>query len=146
MIFWVYWTHDSLFIKSHVCVALPHARASAARDDIRFMHRYLHHCEFFLEIDGAVALQFTAADLCGLTNKGLLHPFLPPFTEFAGTKDHWYASGSVFAGFTDVTLSHVSGSRAAGCICRWFFKAAFACTSCDTTTSILALDHWGVIT
>jgi hypothetical protein len=51
--------------------------------------RYQHKCEFFLEIDGAVALQFTAADLCGLTDKGLLHPFVPPFNEFTGQKDHW---------------------------------------------------------
>ncbi len=43
-------------------------------------------------------------------------------------------------------LSHSSGSRAAGCICRWFFKAAFVCTSYDTTTSILALDLWALTT
>ena len=43
-----------------------------------------------------MALQFTPADLCGLTSKGLLHPFVPPFNEFTGHKDHWYASGGVF--------------------------------------------------
>jgi len=51
-----------------------------------------------------VTLQFTPADLCGLTNKGLLHPFVPPFNEFAGHKDHWYASGGVFAYFNAVNL------------------------------------------
>ena len=34
MIFWIYWTHDSLFIKPHVCVEPPHVQAYAARNHI----------------------------------------------------------------------------------------------------------------
>ena len=102
----------------------------------------MHKCEFFLEIDGAVALQFTAADLCGLTSKGLLHPFVPPFNEIVGPKDDWYEANFWNTMGTTEQSSRICfpGSRAAGCICLWFFKAAFAYTSCGMTMNTLAQD------
>ncbi len=57
----------------------------------------MHKCEFFLEIDGTVALQFLAGDLCGLTSKGQLHPFVPPFNEIVGPKEHSYEADFCFS-------------------------------------------------
>ena len=108
----------------------------------------MHKCEFFLEIDGAVALQFSAGDLCGFTSKGLLHPFVPPFNEIAGPKDDWYgADGWHTMGTTEQSSrNHFPGLQAAGCISLWFFKAVFAYTSCGMTTNTLAQDRWALTT
>ena len=92
MVFWIYWTHDHLLIKRDVCVVIPLWCACGIPISVIMPFRYMHRCEFSLEIDGAVALQFTAADLCGLTSKGLLHPFVPPFNEIAGPKDDMYVA------------------------------------------------------